>query len=82
MPDFFSALKTQMRTTEQGADTIVYLSISEEAVRFPSGEFFFDRCPVPKHLWLSGTQYSPSKAEALAEKLDTLLKDRGYSLSD
>lgn len=40
MPDFHSSMKERLRTPEQGADTVVWLAVSEAAVKNPSGRFF------------------------------------------
>lgn len=40
MPDFHSSMKERLRTPEQGADTVVWLAVSEAAVKNPSGGFF------------------------------------------
>ncbi|KAI4898004.1 hypothetical protein NFI96_002578 [Prochilodus magdalenae] len=40
MPDFHSSMKERLRTPEQGADTVVWLAVSEAAVTRPSGRFF------------------------------------------
>lgn len=80
MPQFYSALKKQLRTVQQGADTIVWLAIAEEAAKYPSGGFFFDRQPAPKHLWLGGTNYTDSMADKLAERLKAMLNASGFGL--
>lgn len=43
MPDFYEKMKTRLRTEEQGADTVVWLTISPAAVKHPSGLFFQGR---------------------------------------
>uniref|UniRef100_A0A3Q3CD95 Dehydrogenase/reductase 12-like a n=1 Tax=Haplochromis burtoni TaxID=8153 RepID=A0A3Q3CD95_HAPBU len=40
MPDFHQSMKDSLRTPEQGADTVVWLSVSEAAVKNPSGRFY------------------------------------------
>lgn len=82
MPDFYKAMKNQMRSEEQGADTIIWLSVSKEATAYRSGEFFFDRTVAPKHLWLSGTRYKADKPALLAAKLERMLNDKGFALAD
>ncbi|MHC9314052.1 hypothetical protein, partial [Xanthomonas campestris] len=37
MPDFYHSMKARLRTPEQGADTMVWLAVSEAAVTNPSG---------------------------------------------
>lgn len=40
MPDFYHSMKERLRTPEQGADTVVWLAVSDAAVRNPTGRFF------------------------------------------
>lgn len=80
MPDFFRFTKNQLRSEEQGADSIIYLAISDEALTYPSGEFFFDRRPAVKHLWFAGTQYPDEQADALVNRLRDIIREKGYDL--
>lgn len=43
MPQFYEKMKTRLRTVEEGADTIVWLAVSEAAVKQDSGLFFQGR---------------------------------------
>lgn len=80
MPEFYRMTKNQLRSKEQGADTIIYLAAAEEAIKFPSGEFFFDRQPAAKHLWMSGTNYTDADVEKLVKKLESILEEKGLTL--
>lgn len=40
MPDFYQRMKNALRTEAQGADTLVWLAVSSEATKLPSGLFF------------------------------------------
>ena len=40
MPFFYEKHKSQLRTIDQGADTVVWLAASKSALNNPSGEFF------------------------------------------
>lgn len=40
MPDFYEKMKNKLRTEAQGADTVVWLAVSDAASRQPSGLFF------------------------------------------
>ncbi|XP_075598012.1 dehydrogenase/reductase SDR family member 12 isoform X2 [Balearica regulorum gibbericeps] len=71
MPDFYQKMKNNLRTEAQGADTVVWLAVSTEATKLPSGLFFQDRQPVPTHLPLAST-HSPSEDE---EKLMEMLEE-------
>uniref|UniRef100_A0AAX7U1S1 Flj13639 n=1 Tax=Astatotilapia calliptera TaxID=8154 RepID=A0AAX7U1S1_ASTCA len=50
MPDFHQSMKDSLRTPEQGADTVVWLSVSEAAVKNPSGRFYQELQTVSK-IW-------------------------------
>lgn len=40
MPDFYEKMKSRLRTEAQGADTVVWLAVSKEAIHHASGCFF------------------------------------------
>lgn len=40
MPDFHRSMKESLRSPDQGADTVVWLAISEVAITNPSGRFY------------------------------------------
>jgi len=46
MPDFYQKMKNILRTEAQGADTVVWLAVSSEATKLPSGLFFQGRPAV------------------------------------
>ncbi|XP_032534985.1 dehydrogenase/reductase SDR family member 12 isoform X4 [Chiroxiphia lanceolata] len=71
MPDFYERMKNSLRTEAQGADTVVWLAVSAEAIKLPSGLFFQDRQPVATHLPLAST-HSPLEDE---EKLMAVLEE-------
>jgi len=72
MPSFYNTMKNKLRTVEQGADTIVWLAISQnpEAGKNNSGEFFQDRKAVSKHLPLAHTHAKPEDEAYLMQQLD------------
>lgn len=80
MPEFYRMTRNQLRSKEQGADTIVYLAVAEEALKFPTGEFFFDRKPAAKHLWMSGTNYTDEDVDKLAKELESIVEEKGFTL--
>lgn len=43
MPDFYERMKNSLRTEAQGADTVLWLAVSAEATKLPSGLFFQDK---------------------------------------
>lgn len=68
MPGFYARMREGLRTPEQGADTIVWLSCVDRG-RLQSGGFYFDRAPAAKHLPLSDTSYPPRNAEKLYQRI-------------
>ncbi|NWU90307.1 DHR12 reductase, partial [Upupa epops] len=72
MPDFHRRMKNMLRTEAQGADTVLWLAVSSEATKLPSGLFFQDRQPVPTHLPLASTRSPPEDEEKLMEVLEEL----------
>lgn len=82
MPEFFNATKTQLRTEEEGADTILFLTVADEISSFKSGEFFFDRKPAAKHLFLGGTNYDDDEVDRLALRLHGMIQEGGFSLPE
>ncbi|XP_061538421.1 DHRS-12_like_SDR_c-like domain-containing protein [Phycodurus eques] len=74
MPDFHRSMKDKLRTPEQGADTVVWLAVSEAATANPSGRFYQDRRMVATHLPLAWTHSSPLEDQKLISALDDLAK--------
>jgi NAD(P)-dependent dehydrogenase (short-subunit alcohol dehydrogenase family) len=50
LPRFFALMKDRLRTSEEGADTIVWLAAAPAATALP-GRFWFDRAPQPTHIF-------------------------------
>lgn len=50
LPGFYKVMKPLMRTPEQGADTIVWLAVAQEASR-TTGRFWLDRKPHVTHVF-------------------------------
>uniref|UniRef100_A0A4W4GCT1 Flj13639 n=2 Tax=Electrophorus TaxID=8004 RepID=A0A4W4GCT1_ELEEL len=72
MPDFHSSMKERLRSPEQGADTLVWLAVSEAAVTKPSGRFFQDRKMVGAHLplaWTHSSQLEDQKFMSVMEEI-------------
>jgi len=72
MPQFYEKMKNKLRTVEQGADTLIWLAISAEAVKQNSGLFYQDRVAVPTHLPLAWTKSSQEDCEKLMSKLNEI----------
>ncbi|XP_062328660.1 DHRS-12_like_SDR_c-like domain-containing protein isoform X2 [Osmerus eperlanus] len=74
MPDFHRSMKESLRAPEQGADTVVWLALSEAAAAGPSGRFFQDRKMVPAHLPLAWTHSSPLEEQKFMSVMEDLSK--------
>uniref|UniRef100_A0A8C7WRA0 Si:ch211-165b10.3 n=1 Tax=Oryzias sinensis TaxID=183150 RepID=A0A8C7WRA0_9TELE len=72
MPEFHRMMQGRLRTAEQGADTVVWLALSRNAVRKRSGQFFQDRKPVPSHLPLAWTHSSNHEVQTFITQMETL----------
>ncbi|XP_066542776.1 dehydrogenase/reductase SDR family member 12 [Hoplias malabaricus] len=72
MPDFHAKMQNRLRTEAQGADTVVWLAISEAASRQPSGLFFQDRKAVSTHLPLAFSRSTSAEEMKLMSSLEQL----------
>ncbi|KAJ3297091.1 Dehydrogenase/reductase SDR member 12 [Rhizoclosmatium sp. JEL0117] len=74
IPGFYNAMKTRLRTPDQGADTIVWASIAEEAKLIRNGALLFDRKEVAQHVPLGGTTAKPGDVDKLMQICEGYLK--------
>ncbi|XP_034403993.1 DHRS-12_like_SDR_c-like domain-containing protein [Cyclopterus lumpus] len=74
MPDFHRSMKDSLRAPEQGADTVVWLSVSEAAATNASGLFYQDRKTASAHLPLAWTRSSAVEEQKLMSQLEDLAK--------
>lgn len=72
IPDFYERMKDRLRTSEQGADTMVWLAVAPAVKDQPSGLFFQDRKAVSTHLPLAWTKSSAQEHEKLIQLLDDM----------
>ncbi|KAL5714720.1 hypothetical protein ACHQM5_016643 [Ranunculus cassubicifolius] len=71
LPDFSKMLSGKLRTSEQGADTILWLALQPKE-KLKSGSFYFDRSEAAKHLFLAGTSSSHAAIDSIIESLHSL----------
>jgi dehydrogenase/reductase SDR family protein 12 len=73
MPDFHKKLEGKLRSSAEGADTIVWLTASKSANNpqkpLVNGEFWSDRQIFRKHLWGAWSQYKEESVDELANIL-------------
>eukprot|EP00892_Ulva_mutabilis_P010944 jgi/Ulvmu1/8221/UM041_0030.1 len=72
-PGFYKTFQAQLRSVEQGADTVVFLALCP-AEHLTNGAFYFDRMPQIKHYFWLGTEYSKSAADYMWECLSAAAK--------
>uniref|UniRef100_A0A3B4B635 Uncharacterized protein n=1 Tax=Periophthalmus magnuspinnatus TaxID=409849 RepID=A0A3B4B635_9GOBI len=70
MPSFHAKMQSRLRTEAMGADTVVWLAVSEAASKQKSGQFFQDRTAVSTHLPLAASRSSPQDEEKLVNILE------------
>ncbi|XP_031504941.1 uncharacterized protein LOC116267397 [Nymphaea colorata] len=75
LPGLSKRLSGNLRTIEQGADTILWLALQPKE-KLTSGAFYFDRAETTKHLPLSGTRHSPAVMDAILKNLQALIFSR------
>jgi dehydrogenase/reductase SDR family protein 12 len=75
LPTFHSMMENKLRTPAEGADTVVWLTLSERAVKEgPNGGFFQDRQAVGEHLPLASTASTEEEEQRLMVNLENLRK--------
>lgn len=70
MPDFHRKMGDRLRSAAEGADTLVWLCLSPDATKQPSGGFFQDRKAVKKHLPLAWTTVTQADESRFMEQLE------------
>lgn len=71
LPGLSKNLSGNLRSNEEGADTIVWLALQPND-KLRSGAFFFDREEARKHLIFAGTNGSHSKIDSIIESIRSL----------
>ncbi|TPX30647.1 hypothetical protein SmJEL517_g05831 [Synchytrium microbalum] len=75
LPGFYNALKNSLRTPQQGCDTTIWASISDEVrVKAQPGSFLQDRAPARQHLIGAGTQTTKQEVDKFIEKCDAIIE--------
>jgi hypothetical protein len=66
MPGFRAKFESSLRSSEQGADTVIWLATRPDDFALENGAFYFDRSVAKKHLPLAGTQVRDGSCRRLA----------------
>ena len=61
LPMFFNLMRNRLRNTKEGADTIIWLLLTEESIT--SGSFYFDRKIVSPYL---SKNYNPTREQRIS----------------
>eukprot|EP00052_Salpingoeca_macrocollata_P001546 m.26170 g.26170 ORF g.26170 m.26170 type:complete len:323 (-) comp11476_c3_seq1:36-1004(-) len=69
LPEFYEKMKDDLRTPEQGADSMVWLALAKDIPSELKGGFIQDRESVSKHIPLAWTKNSQAEADALMQWL-------------
>ncbi|PPS06705.1 hypothetical protein GOBAR_AA13943 [Gossypium barbadense] len=72
LPDFNKWLSGKLRTSEEGADTVIWLALQPKE-KLVSGGFYFDRAEAPKHLKFAATRQSHAIIDSIADTLRSLV---------
>ncbi|KAK6160798.1 hypothetical protein DH2020_004179 [Rehmannia glutinosa] len=81
LPSFSKSLSGKLRTSEEGADTVIWLALQPKE-KLVSGGFYFDRAEASKHLPFAGTKGSHAAIDSIDDTLKTLsVYSHNYSSS-
>eukprot|EP00053_Salpingoeca_punica_P007623 m.69418 g.69418 ORF g.69418 m.69418 type:complete len:321 (-) comp14246_c0_seq1:261-1223(-) len=67
LPEFFEKMKDNLRTAEEGADSLVWLGVCKDVPRECKGAFIEDRQPVSEHLPLAWTRSSDAEEQKFVD---------------
>ncbi|GAA0141112.1 dehydrogenase [Lithospermum erythrorhizon] len=73
LPDFSKSLSGKLRSSQEGADTVIWLALQPKE-KLNSGDFYFDRAQAPKHLLFAATQGSHSAIDSILQNLRSMAK--------
>lgn len=71
LPSFSKSLSGKLRTSEEGADTVIWLTLQPKE-KLVSGAFYFDRAEARKHLTFAGTSDSHGIIDSVVHSLHSM----------
>ncbi|KAK2982319.1 hypothetical protein RJ640_029728, partial [Escallonia rubra] len=71
LPSFSKSFSGKLRSSEEGADTIIWLALQAKE-KLASGSFYFDRAEAPKHLTFAATRDSHAAINSIVDSLRSL----------
>ncbi|XP_065881298.1 uncharacterized protein [Euphorbia lathyris] len=72
LPSFNKSLSGKLRTSEEGADTVIWLALQPKE-KLVSGAFYFDRAEAPKHMKFAATGGSHKLIDSIVSNLHSML---------
>lgn len=72
LPSFSKSLSGKLRTSEEGADTVIWLALQPKE-KLVSGAFYFDRAEAPKHLAFAATSGSHALINSVVDSLHSMV---------
>lgn len=71
LPSFSKSFKGKLRTSEEGADTVIWLALQPKE-KLVSGAFYFDRAEASKHLAFAATSGSHAMIDSIIDNLNSM----------
>ncbi|KAE9617462.1 putative NADP-retinol dehydrogenase [Lupinus albus] len=71
LPSFSKSLSGKLRTSEEGADTVIWLALQPKE-KLVSGAFYFDRAEAHKHLAFAATRGSHASINSVVGSLNSM----------
>ncbi|KAF8411588.1 hypothetical protein HHK36_004144 [Tetracentron sinense] len=71
LPGFSKSMSGKLRSSEEGADTVIWLALQPKE-KLVSGAFYFDRAEAPKHLLFARTKGSHTVIDSIIDTLHSL----------
>jgi dehydrogenase/reductase SDR family member 12 len=71
MTNYYIRLSGNMRTNDEGADTVVWLALQPKE-KLATGAFYFDRAEAPKHLKFAGTAASHAQINSIVDSIRSI----------
>ncbi|CAL0303032.1 unnamed protein product [Lupinus luteus] len=71
LPSFSKSLSGKLRTSEEGADTVIWLALQPKE-KLVSGAFYFDRAEAHKHLASAVTRGSHALINSVVDNLNSM----------
>jgi len=71
LPGFSEKLSGNLRSNDEGADTVLWLALQPKEKLSP-GAFYFDRAVAPKHLKFAGTMSSHSQINSIVDSIRSI----------